>query len=133
MALTAARPARRRSLARQEALWFYAFVSPWVIGFVLWVAGPMRMTGYWQAESSTRDVFRGSWLRTGDLTFLDEAGVATVVGRSADVISRGGEKIHASQFSIFLLAIHHIPVTADEETNESKTGVLLSVSFISAK
>ena len=46
MAVTAARPARRRSLARQEALWFYAFVSPWLIGFVLWVAGPMLASLY---------------------------------------------------------------------------------------
>ena len=46
MAVTAARPARRRSLARQEALWFYAFVSPWLVGFVLWVAGPMLASLY---------------------------------------------------------------------------------------
>jgi multiple sugar transport system permease protein len=46
MAVTAARPARRRSLARQEAIWFYAFVSPWLIGFVLWVAGPMLASLY---------------------------------------------------------------------------------------
>jgi multiple sugar transport system permease protein len=46
MASLAARPARRRSLARQEALWFYAFVSPWLVGFVLWVAGPMLASLY---------------------------------------------------------------------------------------
>ncbi|HOS98216.1 MAG TPA: hypothetical protein PLU54_11235, partial [Deltaproteobacteria bacterium] len=41
--------------------------------------------------------------------------------------------IHASQFSIFLLAIHHIAVTADPETNESKNGVLLLVKCFNAK
>ena len=46
MAATAVRPARRRSLARQEALWFYIFVSPWLIGFGLWVAGPMLASFY---------------------------------------------------------------------------------------
>ena len=32
-------------------------------------------------------------------------------------------KIQASQFSIFLRAIHHMAVKADAETNESNTGV----------
>ena len=63
----------------------------------LWIAGPMRMSGYWQGAGATRDVFRGDWLRTGDIAYLDEAGCATVVGRSADVINRGGEKIYPSQ------------------------------------
>ncbi len=46
MAVTATRPARKLSLARQEALWFYVFVSPWLVGFVLWVAGPMLASLY---------------------------------------------------------------------------------------
>jgi multiple sugar transport system permease protein len=37
---------RRLTLARQEALWFYAFISPWLIGFVVWVAGPMLASLY---------------------------------------------------------------------------------------
>jgi multiple sugar transport system permease protein len=28
-------------LARNEALWAYVFVSPWVIGFLIWILGPM--------------------------------------------------------------------------------------------
>ena len=43
------------------------------------------------------------------------------------------ENIQAIQFSIFLLAIHHIAVTADADTSESKIGVLLFVSFINTK
>jgi hypothetical protein len=39
------------------------------------------------------------------------------------------ENIHAIQFSIFLFAIHHMAVMADEETRESKIGVLLLVQF----
>ena len=39
------------------------------------------------------------------------------------------ENIHAIQFSIFLFAIHHIAVIAEEETSESKMGVLLFVHF----
>lgn len=35
--------------------------------------------------------------------------------------------IQASQFSTFLLAIHHIAVMAEADTSESSRGVLLSV------
>jgi multiple sugar transport system permease protein len=35
------RRARRSSLMRQEAIYGLLFVTPWILGFVLWVAGPM--------------------------------------------------------------------------------------------
>ena len=63
----------------------------------VWLAGPMRMLGYWQDEASTRAALHGEWLRTGDLGRIDEEGFLSVAGRSADVINRGGEKIHAVQ------------------------------------
>lgn len=31
----------RGSLARREEIAFYLFASPWLIGFILWIAGPM--------------------------------------------------------------------------------------------
>ena len=37
----AARRARRSSLARQEAIYGLLFVTPWILGFLLWIAGPM--------------------------------------------------------------------------------------------
>lgn len=74
----------------------------------LWIAGPMRMSGYWREQSATRDAFRGEWLRTGDMAYLDEAGFATVVGRSVDVINRGGEKIHASHVEAALSELPNV-------------------------
>ena len=32
---------RRLSLARREALWAYAFIAPWTIGFIIFTVGPM--------------------------------------------------------------------------------------------
>jgi long-chain acyl-CoA synthetase len=61
----------------------------------IWLSGPTRMTGYWRAEEETRRVLNGEWLRTGDLGRIDGDGFLTVLGRSADVINRGGEKIYA--------------------------------------
>lgn len=36
----------RRSLARREALWAYAFISPWILGFIIFTVGPMLASLY---------------------------------------------------------------------------------------
>jgi multiple sugar transport system permease protein len=38
------RPARRGPLARRETMQFYLCISPWLIGFVLFVLGPMSVS-----------------------------------------------------------------------------------------
>jgi len=44
------------------------------------------------------------WLDTGDVGYLDEDGYLFLVGRSDDVINRGGEKIYPREVEDFLLA-----------------------------
>jgi multiple sugar transport system permease protein len=48
--LIASRPQVRRSalsrLARVEERWFYLFISPWIIGFIVFTAGPMLASLY---------------------------------------------------------------------------------------
>ncbi len=61
------------------------------------VAGPMRMAGYWRDDTATAAVIRDGWLRTGDLGSVDADDLLVVKGRAADVINRGGEKIHSAQ------------------------------------
>jgi acyl-CoA synthetase (AMP-forming)/AMP-acid ligase II len=63
----------------------------------VWLAGPTRMLGYLDDEAATAEAFRGRWLRTGDLGAVDGDGFLTLRGRIAEVIVRGGEKVHASQ------------------------------------
>lgn len=52
---TMPRPARARrrfalmpegKMARREARWFYFFISPWIIGYVLFTLGPILVSGY---------------------------------------------------------------------------------------
>jgi acyl-CoA synthetase (AMP-forming)/AMP-acid ligase II len=45
------------------------------------------------------------WLRTGDLGYLDEDEYLFIVGRSDDVINRGGEKIFPREIEELVLAI----------------------------
>ncbi len=60
----------------------------------IWVHGPNVAQGYWQKPDATAAIFRATisdgdgayWLRTGDLGFLDEAGVLFITGRIKDLI-----------------------------------------------
>lgn len=57
--------------------------------------GPQVVTGYWRNPEATEATFGDGWLHTGDLARLDDEGFCTIVGRSKDVIIRGGENIYA--------------------------------------
>ncbi|XP_072171614.1 medium-chain acyl-CoA ligase ACSF2, mitochondrial-like [Diadema setosum] len=55
---------------------------------------PCNMAGYWGDEEKTRETIdQAQWLHTGDLGTMDEDGYVRIVGRSKDVIIRGGENI----------------------------------------
>jgi len=78
----------------------------------VWLAGPTRMLAYLDDPAATADVFRGPWLRTGDLGAADHDGFLTLHGRIAEVIVRGGEKIHASQVESELGALDSVAEAA---------------------
>lgn len=59
------------------------------------VRAPQVVLGYWENPEATAANFEDGWLRTGDLACLDDEGFCTIVGRSKDVIIRGGENIYA--------------------------------------
>jgi benzoate-CoA ligase family protein len=56
----------------------------------LYVKGDSIATGYWSRSAVTRKVFRGEWLRTGDIYARDADGYYTCLGRSDDVLKVGG-------------------------------------------
>lgn len=57
------------------------------------IRGPSVITAY--GGNCHRDRFTDDgWLRTGDLGTLDADGYLTLVGRTDDVINRGGEKVY---------------------------------------
>jgi benzoate-CoA ligase family protein len=56
----------------------------------LFVRGPSTATGYWCRVATTRDVFQGQWLRTGDVYIRSEDGYYTCLGRSDDMLKAGG-------------------------------------------
>jgi benzoate-CoA ligase family protein len=56
----------------------------------LFVSGPSIATGYWCRTETTRAVFQGEWLRTGDTYVCNEDGTYTFLGRSNDMLKAGG-------------------------------------------
>ena len=61
------------------------------------VAGPNVMRGYLGRPEDTATVLVDGWLRTGDVGHLDDDGYLTLVGRSKEMIIRGGENIYPKE------------------------------------
>jgi acyl-CoA synthetase (AMP-forming)/AMP-acid ligase II len=87
-------------------------LGPGLVGEV-WVAGPHVAQGYWRNPEATASVFTArtasgaaqSWLRTGDLGFLDEAGELYITGRIKDLI--------------IIRGINHYPQDIEETVQDS--------------
>lgn len=59
--------------------------------------GAALMLGYFDNQRATEASFNGDgWFLSGDLGMLDAAGNLTILGRSKDLIIRGGHNIHPS-------------------------------------
>ena len=59
----------------------------------IWLTGPSLMPGYLQAIDGAPSGLVDGWLNTGDLGKVDADGDLTVVGRTKEIINRGGEKV----------------------------------------
>ncbi|MCU1422337.1 MAG: hypothetical protein JWN36_1988, partial [Microbacteriaceae bacterium] len=68
----------------------------------LWVRGPGIVKGYWAGRAADRFDADG-WLSTGDMGTIEADGWVTLVGRSDDVINRGGEKVYPAEVEEVLL------------------------------
>jgi fatty-acyl-CoA synthase len=61
------------------------------------------MLGYWNNPEATKEaVDPEGWMHTGDLALMREDGYLNIVGRTKDMISRGGEKIFPREVEDFL-------------------------------
>ena len=65
--------------------------------------GYMVMRGYYNKPTETAEVIdEAGWLHTGDLAEMDENGYCKIVGRSKDMIIRGGENVYPREIEEFL-------------------------------
>lgn len=69
----------------------------------LHIRGYSVMRGYWgDPERSAETIDAAGWMRTGDLATMDERGRCRIVGRSKDMIIRGGENVYPVEVENFL-------------------------------
>ena len=61
------------------------------------------MQGYWGDREATRESIVDGWMRTGDLATIDSRGYCRIVGRSKDMLIRGGENVYPAEIEDFLL------------------------------
>jgi len=60
--------------------------------------GPALCLGYYDDADANEQLFTADgWMRMGDLATIDADGYLTVVGRTSDIIIRGGKNISAAQ------------------------------------
>jgi fatty-acyl-CoA synthase len=61
------------------------------------------MAGYWnEPERTAEAVDEHGWMHTGDLATMDDDGYLNIVGRSKDMVIRGGENIYPREVEEFL-------------------------------
>lgn len=69
----------------------------------LCVRGYLVMKEYWNNPNATREAIDNEqWMHTGDLAIMNTEGYLNIVGRTKDMISRGGEKIFPKEVEDFL-------------------------------
>lgn len=68
----------------------------------IYTKGYSVMQGYWGNEAATKNSVVDGWMKTGDLGTMDAEGYVRIIGRSKDMISRGGEKVYPREVEEFL-------------------------------
>lgn len=71
-------------------------LPPDEIGEVV-ASSPAVMSGYYKNPEATMAMLRNGWMYTGDLGKLDADGYLYIVGRTRDMIVRGGAKVYPAE------------------------------------
>ena len=67
------------------------------------------MIGYWGDEEKTNQLItRQGWVHSGDLAVMDSEGYTSIIGRSKDMIIRGGENVYPKEIEEHLLTHDNI-------------------------
>lgn len=71
----------------------------------LCVRGPQVTPGYWRRPEETADAFfEGGWLRTGDMSRIDERGFVYIVDRRKDMILVSGFNVYPNEVEDVLVS-----------------------------
>jgi acyl-CoA synthetase (AMP-forming)/AMP-acid ligase II len=104
-------------------------VPPGTLGEIV-TSGPHLFDGYLNDAEGTAKVLRDGQFWTGDLATVDEAGIITISGRSADLIISGGFNVYAREVEEALYThpqVQHAAVFGlpDEEWGETVAAAII--------
>ena len=80
------------------------------------------MLGYWdEPERTAEAIDAAGWMHTGDLATMDDEGYVKIVGRSKDMIIRGGENVYPREIEEFLYSHEASPTSRSSACPTSAT------------
>lgn len=91
------------------------------------------MKGYWGSRFKTKQSIHDGWMHTGDLATMDEEGYIKVVGRSKDMVIRGGENIYPVEIENYLYRHPKISDVQIVGVPDKKYGEVLAAWIIPRK
>uniref|UniRef100_A0ABI8AD04 Medium-chain acyl-CoA ligase ACSF2, mitochondrial n=1 Tax=Felis catus TaxID=9685 RepID=A0ABI8AD04_FELCA len=106
----------------------------------LCIRGYCVMLGYWGEPQKTEEAIgQDKWYHTGDIAVMDNQGFCKIVGRSKDMIIRGGENIYPAELEDFfhthpqvqeVQVSHPAQASPGEPPQEQETGMGMAMSDI---
>ncbi len=86
------------------------------------VRAPWFTKGYYKDPEKTEDLWRGGWLHTGDVGYMDEDGYIQITDRLKDVIKTGGEWVSSLDLENALSLHNAVQETAAIGIPDTKWG-----------
>lgn len=73
---------------------------------------PHAMKGYLHDPEKTKEAFKGGWMHSGDLGYMDEDGYITIVDRKKDMIKTGGVNVSSREVEEAIYQINGVSEVA---------------------
>ena len=81
-----------------------------------------NMSGYFERPEADAEIFRGGWLHTGDVGYLDGGGFLHILSRKTDMIISAGENIYCAEVERVLTQHPHVMEAATFGVPDARLG-----------
>ncbi len=86
------------------------------------VRSAQNMRGYFERPDADAEIFRGGWLHTGDVGYLDGTGFLHILSRKTDMIISAGENIYCAEVERVLTQHPHVMEAATFGVPDARLG-----------
>ena len=97
---------------------------------MLWVKGENVMTGYYNNPQKTSELMKSGWLCTGDLALINDIGLLKIIGRSDNLIIKGGMNIYPQEIESALKTDLRVREVYAYGHNDEKFGVQIVLNVV---